>query len=179
MEPDLVEDDYLVARAQGGFLDAFELLVMRHQDGAYRFALRMLDDPQDAQDATQEAFVDAWRGLAGFTGASSFRTWFYRIVVHRCLQHQRRRREGAHPLPAELPGGPRPDEVVEARSRTAALRAAIAALPTELRTPLVLHQFEQFSYADVAAMLGVRPATVRGRIYRARQELVAAMRGWE
>src|SRR5664280_1848908 len=73
MEPNLVEDDYLVARAQGGFLDAFELLVMRHQDGAYRFALRMLDDPQDAQDATQEAFVDAWRGLAGFTGASSFR----------------------------------------------------------------------------------------------------------
>jgi Sigma-70 region 2 len=73
MEPNLVEDDYLVARAQGGFLDAFELLVMRHQDGAYRFALRMLDDPQDPQDATQEAFVDAWRGLAGFTGASSFR----------------------------------------------------------------------------------------------------------
>lgn len=177
MERDL-DDAYLVARAQDGFLDAFEMLVVRHQDGAYRVALRMLDDPQDAQDATQEALVDAWRGLAGFTGASSFRTWLYRILVNRCLQHQRRGREGAQPLPAELPGGSRPEELVEARSRTAALRAAIAALPTELCTSLVLYQFGQFSYVDVAAMLGVRPATVRGRIYRARQELAAAMREW-
>ena len=172
------DDAYLVSQAQRGFLDAFELLVLRHRDRAYQVAVRMLNDPHDAEDATQEAFVDAWRALDRFAGASTFGTWFHRIVINRCLQHQRHRRPDAHPLPADLPGGPRPDEVVESRSRTAALRAAIAQLPGELRTPLVLAEFGGFSYEQTAVMLGIRPATVRGRIYRARQVLLAVMRGW-
>lgn len=175
MERD-VPDAYLVARAQEGFLDAFEALVVRHRDRAYRVALRLLDDPSDAEDATQEAFVDVWRALDRFSGASSFGTWFYRILMNRCLQHRRTRRQTVPLSEVELAGGPQPEEVVEARRRAAALRAEIAVLPAELRVPLVLVQFGEFSYEEVAAMLDVSPATVRGRIYRARRRLAAAMR---
>src|SRR5919199_2543506 len=138
------DDAYLVSRAREGFVDAFEVLVLRHRDRAYRVALRTLDDPADAEDVTQEAFLDAWRGLEGFSGASAFSTWFYRILVNRCLQHRRTRRAGPLPVPlgsiepATLQGGPRPEEVAEARGRAQALRGAISALPDELRTPLVL-----------------------------------------
>jgi RNA polymerase sigma-70 factor (ECF subfamily) len=178
------DDAYLVSRAREGFVDAFEVLVVRHRERAYRVALRTLDDPADAEDVTQEAFVDAWRGLPSFSGASAFSTWFYRILVNRCLQHRRARRAGplSVPLgsiePATLQGGSRPEEVAEARGRSQALREAIAALPDELRTPLVLHQFGEFSYDEIAAMLDVPPATVRGRIYRARRGLYAAMKEW-
>jgi len=178
MKLDFDDDGYLVRRAQAGFLDAFELLVVRHRDRVLRVALRLLGDPQDAEDAAQEAFIDAWRALPRFRQDSSFVTWLHRIVVNRCLQQRRRGRESA-PLPeAEVAGGPGPEQVVEERSRAAALRAAIAELPAELRVPLVLVEFGGFTYGETATILSESPATVRGRIYRARKGLVEAMRQW-
>lgn len=177
MSEDL-DDAYLVARVQAGYLDAFELLVARHRDRVFRVALRLLGDPHDAEDAAQEAFVDAWRALPRFRQDSSFVTWLHKIVVNRCLQRQRRRRSVSLPLDSEVPGGVRPDEVVEDRMQAAALRGAIAALPVDLRLPLVLVEFGSFSYEETATILAVNPATVRGRIYRARKGLVEAMRQW-
>lgn len=173
-----LEDAYLVGRAREGYLDAFELLVRRHRDRVFGVALRLLGDPQDAEDAAQEAFIDAWAALPRFRQDSSFVTWLHRIVVNRCLQHQRRRRSRATPPGPEMAGVVGPEQVVEGRAQAAALRKAIAALPAEQRLPLVLVEFGAFTYEETASILSVSPATVRGRLYRARRELVEAMRQW-
>src|SRR5688572_10943747 len=109
---DAALDDYLVRRARDGYLDAFEELVRHHQGRAYTIAVRMLGDAHEAEDAVQDAFVDAWRGLHRFHGDAAFGTWLYRIVVNRCLATRRRRR----PVPVltlpEQPRGERPDEQI-------------------------------------------------------------------
>jgi len=172
-----LEDAYLVGRVQEGYLDAFGLLVARHGDRVFGVALRLLGDPHDAEDAVQEAFIDAWRALPGFRQESSFVTWLHRIVVNRCLQH-RRRRPPAILTDNDVGGGVRPEQVVEERLQAAALRAAIAGLPAKQRLPLVLFEFGSFTYEETATILSVSPATVRGRIYRARKGLLEAMRQW-
>ena len=80
-----VGDAYLVARAQDGYIDAYELLVQRHSPGAYRVALRLTGNHHDAQDVAQEALIAAWENLSGFRGGSSFSTWLYQIVTRRAL----------------------------------------------------------------------------------------------
>ena len=182
MEPD-VPDDYLVRRAQAGYLDAFEELVLRHRARAYRVALRLLGQPADAEDVAQDSLVQAWHALPGFRAEASFASWLYRIVINRSRDCARR----ARPLPVDVSGpdpspaaGLAPDaaQLVETAERDAALRAAVAALPFELRAPLVLREFERCSYAEIGEVLGLSGPTVRGRLARARAELLEQMRGW-
>ena len=90
-----VSDAYLVARAQDGYLDAYELLVRRHSAVAYRVALRLTGNHHDAQDVAQEALIAAWQNLAGFRGGSSFSTWLYQIVTRRALNKIRHGRASA------------------------------------------------------------------------------------
>src|SRR6201986_5340887 len=86
MEPRTgVGDAYLVARAQEGYLDAYELLVQRHSAMAYRVALRLTGNHHDAQDIAQEALIAGWENLARFRAGSSFSTWLYQIVTRRAL----------------------------------------------------------------------------------------------
>jgi RNA polymerase sigma-70 factor (ECF subfamily) len=170
----------LVARAAAGRLDAFEELVRRYQLPVYRVALRMLGDRADAEDAAQDAFLQAWQALPGFAGRSRFSTWLYRIVTNRCLNIRRSARR-IEPLPegleVEAPAS-RPDRIVEAASELEALAEAIARLSPEQRVPLVLRTFEGCSYEEIAGVLGISVAAVRGRLHRARLELLEAMRPW-
>ena len=117
-------DGDLVSRAQSGQLDAFEELVRRHRLATYRVALRMLGDENDAEDATQDAFVQAWRNLGGFRADAAFSTWMYRIVTNRCLNMLRARRR-TEPLPddREAPAS-RPDRIAEARWQVEDLKLA-------------------------------------------------------
>ncbi len=87
-----VDDDYLVRRAQEGYVDAYADLVDRHGPLAYRVALRLLGNHQDAEDVAQEALVTAWQQLPGFQADSSFPTWLYRIVTRRALNRITRSR---------------------------------------------------------------------------------------
>ena len=183
MEP--AEDDVLVRRAQAGFADAFEELVVRHRDRTYRVALTLLDSRADAEDVAQESLVQAWTSLHRFRGDSSFTSWLYRIVVNKSRDSQRRARRVPEPVDPQTPGldeqlVAEPDSalVVEQARRTAALRGVIATLPFELRAPLVLCEFEGCSYLEAAEVLGLPEPTVRGRLARARRELVVQMRGW-
>lgn len=124
-----------------------------------------------------------WGSLAGFLGSSTFTTWLYRIVVNRSLNHRRR---GARTIallddvkPAATgPADEGPAEVVIARHRARATAQAIASLPAEQRSVFVLHQMEGFSYAEVAAILGVPEPTVRGRLARGRRALLDQLRSW-
>jgi RNA polymerase sigma-70 factor, ECF subfamily len=171
-------DADLVSRAQAGRLDAFEELVRRHRLGTYRVALRMLGDESDAEDATQDAFVQAWRKLAGFRADAAFSTWMYRIVTNRCLNMLRGRRR-TEPLPTdrEAPAS-RPDRIAEGRWQVEDLKQAIGRLTPEQRAPLVLRELEGLSYEEIAAALELSIPAVKSRLHRARLELLAAMRPW-
>ena len=173
-----LSDADLVSRAQAGRLDAFEELVRRHRLPVYRVALRMLGDEGDAEDATQDAFVQAWRRLAGFRADAAFSTWMYRIVTNRCLNLLRARRR-TEPLPEtqEAPTS-RPDRITEARWQVEDLKRAIARLTPEQRGPLVLRELEGCSYEEIAQALELSIPAVKSRLHRARLELLSAMRPW-
>jgi RNA polymerase sigma-70 factor (ECF subfamily) len=173
-----LNDADLVSRAQAGRLDAFEELVRRHRTGAFRVALRMLGDESDAEDATQDAFVQAWRNLAGFRADAAFSTWMHRIVTNRCLNMLRARRR-TEPLPErhEAPAS-RPDRIAEANWQVEDLKRAIGRLTPEQRAPLVLRELQGCSYEEIAATLDLSIPAVKSRLHRARLELLAAMRQW-
>lgn len=171
-------DTHLVTRAKAGRVDAFEELVRRHRLRVYRVALRMLGDPGDAEDATQDAFVQAWRGMSRFRADSAFSTWMYRIVTNRCLNVLRERRPDS-PLPEDHRAtGEGPAEVVEAATRIGDLRRAIERLTPEQRAPVVLRELEGCSYEQLAEALDITVPAVKSRLHRARMELVSAMRQW-
>jgi len=175
-----LDDDHLVTRAKAGRLDAFEELVRRHRTTVYRVALRMLGDEGEAEDATQEAFVHAWRGLAGFRSDARFSTWIHRIVTNRCLNLLRARRP-AVPLPeveVAAPPARAPERVVEVNWQLDDLKQAIDQLTPEQRAPLVLHDLEGHHYDEIAAMLDISVAAVKSRLHRARLGLLDAMRQW-
>ncbi len=144
----------------------------------YRVALRLLGSDADAQDATQETFVRAWRGLRRFRGESAVSTWLYRIVTNRCLNVIAARRP-AESLDLELPAaGGDPAGITEQRERFAAVAREVSSLVPEQRAALVLRDFEGLSYEEVAAVLGVSVAAVKGRIHRARLSVLRGTAAW-
>ena len=175
---DTQADAWLVGKAKTGDVDAYEVLVRRHRDRIYRIALRMLGNPHDAEDVTQDVVIALWTALAGFAGTSTFTTWLYRVVVNRCLNLVRSRRPVQEVLDEDPPPGDGAEEIAIARQRARATMAAIAALPEDMRTVLVLHQIEDLSYQEVADILGVPEPTVRGRLHRARRRLLDDLKGW-
>jgi RNA polymerase sigma-70 factor, ECF subfamily len=166
-----------VERAREGDLDAFDALVRQHGPAVYRVALRMLGDPADAEDAAQEAFLQAWRSLRSFRGQSRFSTWMYRIVTNRCLDELARRR-AMEPLEETAPSeGPGPEQVVVARSEFALLRKAVEELTPEQRAALVLREFEGCTYEEIAEVLDISLSAVKSRLHRARAEVLEVMQG--
>ncbi len=154
------------------------MLVRRHQTAVYRVALRLLGSAADAEDATQDAFVQAWRGLGGFRGQSAVSTWLYRIVTNRCLNMLAARRP-IEPLEFEVASSSRdPAQVAEQHERFAAVAGAVSALPAEQRAALVLRDFEGLSYEEIAHVLGVSMAAVKGRIHRARLTVLKEASTW-
>ena len=173
-----VDDRILLHAARDGDLDAFELLVRRHQPAIYSVALRMLVSEADAQDATQETFVRAWRGLRGFRGESAVSTWLYRIVTRRCLDLIAARRPTQELGQIEPDTGDDPARTAEQHERLRAVTRAIADLPGEQRAALVLREFEGLSYDQIAEVLRISVAAVKGRIHRARVAVLTQTTEW-
>lgn len=173
-----VDDRVLVRAAQDGDLDAFELLVRRHQPIVYRVALRLLGTEADAHDATQEAFERAWRALGHFQGRSAVSTWLYRIVTRRCLDLIAGRRP-SEPLSDAVPDiRADPVQAAEQRERLRAITHVIARLPGDQRAALVLREFEGLSYDEVAEVLDITVSAVKGRIHRARLAVLEGTTAW-
>lgn len=175
---DAAADDWLIGKAQAGDVDAYEVLVRRHRNRIYRIALRMLANPHDAEDVAQDVVIQLWTALAGFTGEGAFTTWLYRIVVNRCLNLVRRRPPVRPILDSDHPPTVGADDEVVARQRSEATLRAIGSMPPDLRAVFVLQQIEGLSYQEVATILDVPEATVRGRLYRARRHLLDTLRSW-
>ena len=173
-----VDDRILLEAARDGDLDAFAVLVRRHHAAVYRVALRMLVSDADAQDAAQETFVRAWRGLGGFRGDSTVSTWLYRIVTRRCLDLIAVRRITEELADAEAATGDDPAERTEQRERLQAVLRAISSLPGDQRAVLVLREFEGLAYEQVADALRISVPAVKGRLHRARRALLEEAAAW-
>lgn len=173
-----VSDEVLVRAAQHGDLAAFELLVRRHQERIFRLTLRMTGSRADAEDAAQESFLQAWRSLRHFRGDSSFSTWMHRIAVNRCLTSIAAR-PAQTVLPETLPSAHGdPASITESHGRMDALQRGVQALPAEARAALVLREFQGLRYEEIADVLGISLPAVKGRIHRARLQLIEAMSEW-
>ena len=171
-------DVLLVHRAKAGDGKAFHELVDRHADRMYRLAVSMVGNAADAEDVLQETFAGAFKGLKGFEERASVRTWLTRILVMqaaRLRRDRKRRNEG-------------PGDAGEARSVTSGetgvvgakidVHAAMQALSVEHREVLLLREFEQLSYEEIAEVLGVPRGTVESRLHRARAELKELLKAY-
>lgn len=168
---DCLEDAQLVTQAQLGDELAFEQLVQRHADLAYRVALRIMRNPHAAENAAQDAFIRAWRSLPGFRQDATFSTWLYRIVTTTCLTHLRTRRittQLVEPLTDPDAG---PEARALATDTMAAVQHAINRLSPGDRAAFVLQAFEGLSYRDIADSLDITTAAVRSRLRRARRTI--------
>jgi RNA polymerase sigma-70 factor (ECF subfamily) len=176
-----------LARVAAGDAEAFAALVDQHQRRLFRLCERLLGDAEEARDAVQEVFLKAFRKAGGFQPQGQVYTWLYRIAVNHCLNRLRRRRlvqfarlgavaeteEGEAP-PFDPPdAAPDPAAALATRRRWQATRRAIARLPPNQRTVLVLVRFEGLSYRETAAALGITEGAVESRLVRAMRRLTA------
>ncbi len=176
-------DKKLVKRVQRGDKGAFDLLVLKYQHKIVNLVIRYVRDPDLALDITQEAFIKAYRALPRFRGDSAFYTWMYRIAVNTAknyLAAQRRRPIGVeldlqnpeqYDLPANLKENDTPESITLSNELQETVERAIAALPEDLRTAIILRELEGMSYEEIAQTMECPVGTVRSRIFRARDAI--------
>jgi RNA polymerase sigma-70 factor, ECF subfamily len=171
------EDEQVIARCVGGDTAAFASLVERYERVLFSVALRMLGDPEDARDATQDAFIKVFQRLGDYKPEHRFFSWIYRILTNECLNTLRARR----PQDPEIPDLAITSDALEAlelEERRRAVQAAIIALPRDYRDVLILRHFGELSYEEVADTLAIPVKTVKSRLYTARQQLGQRLLGW-
>lgn len=179
----------LVERCAAGDEVACTALVDEHQRMVYQLAFHLLGDHQEALDLSQEVFLRVFRTIHAFRGQSSLRTWIYRIVLNQAHNRQRwwrrRRRDDQVPLDDHLRAHgdvlaaaetAAPDRILHQKELGERLRRALAALPFDQRSAIVLREIDGLSYEEIAYALGVRVGTVKSRLARARQALRAELR---
>lgn len=176
-------DGVLAVRAAEGDEDSFAVLVQRHHRSLLALARGMLGNPQDAEEAVQDAFVSAWRCLPEYRHSAEFRTWMYRITINRCLTMRRRRRPPPLPLdtvaePATGDARSQPARSAEQDAATEALSRALAELDAGQRICWILRELQGLPYNEIAHVTRTSEQTVRGRLFRARRSLREAMDPW-
>lgn len=180
----------LVARLRSGDLQAFDQLVEQYQPMVYSLALRILGDPEDARDSTQESFLKVYRHFGSFRGEASLRTWICRIAINQARSterwwRRRKRREtssldapispdsGDDTAPIDLLPSPAASPEAEAmsRERTGRIELALGRLKKDFRIAVILRDIEGLSYEEIAWVTGISVGTVKSRIARGREML--------
>jgi RNA polymerase sigma-70 factor (ECF subfamily) len=181
------DDQTLVRASQRGDMAAFEELVARHRDRIYARAYGMMRNEEEAVDLSQEAWVKGWQRLAQFHGESSFGTWMTRIIINLCLdqlrKHKRQRAESIEAMDEESGGVERQMPVITVNPTAGLERGelrqridqALGQLSYEHRTSLVLHEFEEMEYREIARTMGCSIGTVMSRLFYARRKLAALL----
>jgi RNA polymerase sigma-70 factor, ECF subfamily len=183
-----LEEADLVRMAQKGDMASFEELVARYRDKIYARAYSMMRHEEEALDLSQDAWVKGWQRLAQFQGDSSFITWMTRIVINLCLdQLRKQKRQRAESIEAmEEDGGvERRMPVVQSQSHAGLERVelreridrALAQLSHEHRTVLVLHEFEELEYKEIAKRMKCSIGTVMSRLFYARRRMASLLAG--
>ena len=188
-----MDEPTLIQEAQRGDLDSFNTLVLTYQDMLFNTALRIMGDDEAAADATQEAFLSAFRAIKSYRGGS-FKAWLMRTVTNACYDELRRqKRRPTTPLEPETDEGeemetPRwladpsmsPEEEVEADDLEHAIQHCLNELPVEFRAVVVLTDIQGMDYKEVAASVRVPLGTIKSRLARARLRLRECLQGfWE
>jgi RNA polymerase sigma-70 factor (ECF subfamily) len=182
-------DQQLVERAQRGDRRAFELLVMKYQRKLTRLLSRLVRDPAEVEDVTQEAFIKAYRALPGFRGDSAFYTWLYRIGINTAKNYlvaMGRRAPTTTEFDSEdaenfedgdqLRDVNTPENELMSKQIAKTVNETMEALPEELRTAIVLREIDGLSYEEIATVMNCPIGTVRSRIFRARETIAERLR---
>jgi RNA polymerase sigma-70 factor (ECF subfamily) len=174
-------DEQIVERALAGDVEAFGEIVCRWERRIFALAYGILGREEDARDATQETFIAAFRNLGGFRGDAKVSSWLHRIAVNQCITRQRRAKvRGETSLEAEEEDGgaqfasrddASPAQWTEGEERSEAVRRAVNSLPPELRSVVVMKEFEDLTFQEIADTLGVPLSTVKSRLYTALKQL--------
>jgi len=182
-------DQQLVERAQRGDKRAFELLVEKYQRKLARLVSRLVRDPGEVEDVTQEAFIKAYRALPSFRGDSAFYTWLYRIGINTAKNYlvaMGRRAPTSTEVEAEDAEGyaegellrdiNTPESLLLSKEIAGTVNAAIESLPEELRSAIQLRELEGMSYEEIAKLMDCPIGTVRSRIFRAREAIAERLK---
>ncbi|MBG6220666.1 MULTISPECIES: RNA polymerase sigma factor RpoE [unclassified Janthinobacterium] len=182
-------DQLLVERVQAGDKRAFDVLVSKYQRRLMRLVSRLVHDPSEAEDVVQEAFIKAYRALCHFRGDAAFYTWLYRIGINTAknyLATQGRRAIASSDTDIEqaesfddgskLRDNNTPESVLASKQIAATVNAAMALLPIDLRTAIVLREIEGLSYEEISAIMACPIGTVRSRIFRAREVIAEKLK---
>lgn len=166
----------LVERCKRGDDTAWRELVEETHREVYALCYRILRNPHEATEATQDAYVKAWRGLAGFRGDAQFTTWLYRIASNAAISRQRTRsrrqkRETADVVLSDLQAPGSVEASAAIRLDVDLLEAAVASLPDEYRVPLLLRDVYGFPIVDVAKQVGISETAAKVRVHRARKKV--------
>jgi RNA polymerase sigma-70 factor, ECF subfamily len=169
--------DYALAQlAAGGDMSAFERIYERHHRRVFSLCLRMTQNPPEAEDLTQEVFIQLFRKIGSFRGESAFTTWLHRLTVNQVLMHFRKRSVKDEKTTEE---GDTPEQIVPGTEHydrmpivdRLALDKAIGALPRGYRTIFVLHDVEGYEHEEIATMLGLSIGTSKSQLHKARRKL--------
>lgn len=185
----LATDEIIVQRAVTGDAEAFGELVRRWERRIFALTYGMLGREEDARDATQETFLAAFRNLRAFRGEAKVSSWLYRIAVNQCISRQRRSKiraeaalEDEHDTQVTrlvTPLNRSPAHVAEGRQETVAVRRAINSLPIELRQVVVMKEFEELTFREIADALDLPLSTVKSRLYTALKQLQMRLQKFE
>ena len=178
----LTTDEQLVERAQAGDGDAFGEVVRRWERKIYALAYGITGSVEDARDATQETFIAAYRNLPRFRGEAQVSSWLHRIAVNQCITRQRRARvraetgldeeaEAGREQSLSTAGEASPAHASESGQRAEAVRRAVASLPRELREVVLMKEFEELTFQEIADALQIPLSTVKSRLYTALKQL--------
>jgi RNA polymerase sigma-70 factor, ECF subfamily len=169
-------DEELVARSRGGDVESFNELILRWERPIYALAFRVIGREDDARDVCQEAFLRAFRALPGFKGQAKFSSWLYRITLNLCRDWMRKQRrapvsqvgEGLDIFEmAADRGGTEPiEELVARRELSGVVELAMASLPVEQRTTIVLKEYHGMTFQEIADLQGCPLSTVKTRLYQ-------------
>src|SRR4051794_22682221 len=169
-------DEELVARSQRGDVESFNQLILRWERPIYALAYRVIGREDEARDVCQEAFLRAFRALPGFKGQAKFSSWLYRITLNLCRDWIRRQRrapvsqmpEDMDVLEAAAANGPVEsiEDLVARRELSAVVEAAMALLPDEQRTAIILKEYHGMTFQEIADLQGCPLSTVKTRLYQ-------------
>jgi RNA polymerase sigma-70 factor (ECF subfamily) len=177
------DDQLLVERVQQGDKRAFDLLVKKYQHKVISLVMRFVHNQSEAEDVAQEAFLKAYRALANFRGDSAFYTWLYRIAANTAKNHlaQKQRRHSDKHVDVDdmvltegdsvLTAIENPENHLAGEQLQLAIHQVLEKLPDDLKTALMLREFEGLSYDEIAEVMDCPVGTVRSRIFRAREAI--------
>ena len=183
-EPNLIKD------AQAGDVNAYNTLVLYYQDAVYNVAYRIMGEPGSASDATQEAFISAYKAIRNFRGGN-FKAWLMRIVTNACYDELRRRKRRPQLSLDELTEDnesspllvseavPKPESFLARKELVSAIEHCLQRLPADQRTAAVLRDIEGYDYREIAEIMVSSVGTVKSRISRARAKLRECLQGFQ